>query len=151
MADETEHILGIVNGFLRPRYRARLRLKPGELIEALHHDLPSKLDPRYAFVVTDISNRTAVLLGIVRELSASRRAFVLCGWAESPKGYMPLEEAVEAVLTLSAAAASIELGEVTLYKEEYHGPANTYLLVKNPGKRETLRRSLAGLRGRRRR
>jgi hypothetical protein len=144
---QAEHILGIVESFVLNRYRERLRIKPLELLDDLHHKLPSKLDPRFTLRLAGPACVSEAVVGLMRAASAARHAFVMGGFAGTPEGNMPLEEALAAVDMNSAAVASIELGQLAFYKSELTlvGPsveAEYYLLVKDPKRRNMLARRL---------
>ena len=146
MATETEHILGIVNGLVLHRYRARLRVKPGDLVGDLYHDLPTKLDPRFAIPLDD-GLSTGALLALLRRVSRSKSAWVLGGFSEYPSGELTLDEAIQTVEAQSGAAASIELGALVFYKTEFspgrHGwETDRYLLVRDTKRKEAIAREL---------
>jgi hypothetical protein len=141
---ETEHILGIVNSFVLRRYRARLRLKPDELLDDVCHTLPIKLDPRFTVRLEGPARRSDVVSSLVKAVSRSPAPWVLNGFAVGPQGETRLDEALEIVNGGGGAAASIELGELVLYKPEVVLHAqDCYLLVRDDRRREAVARELA--------
>jgi hypothetical protein len=140
LASEADHIVAIVNTFVQARYRERLQLKPRQFVDDLFHDLPPKLDAQLVVPVDSLRKRGR-LVKAVRAISGSESAWLICGFAETKLGEMPLSEAFGEVDKAGAAVASIEMGEVALYKSEVtlgrHGwGAECYLLVKDAKRRE---------------
>jgi hypothetical protein len=129
MVDVAEHQRGLVSSFVLHRFRARLILKPDQLLDELCHVLPSKLDARRVVGLGRVKDRDSIL-GLLESLTLLRTGVYLGVWSGFEVGEHPLEAALDMAEHTGGAAVSLVAGELVYYVTE-HPDGDRYLLVRD--------------------
>lgn len=134
------HLNAMINSFVREGRREVKLLRHGEFLGDLSHALPKWLVAgRYIEVLKQLRSAGAIVTFLKRLTSESEAVFLgaISGFEQ---GRMPIEQAIEQLHSYGGAAASIEPGELVVYKEE--SPGSSYVLISDPARMAVAQRLL---------